>query len=214
MVLSARDLLFQIRPPVAPTPAPSPCTQTAVKVRCSPAYCLLTAPGVHQDLAAFWERAAGRSGSPTAAGGRGRGARWAPPPAGARAESERQRESSHPALLRTPRPTRRVRVLRGATAALGEPEASGGREGCPGGYKFPPASEPETRSALSFEGTAADSLPQGSSRQLPLLPGARALLKQPPGWGPRHPHPATDRPQSCPDSADLPFSPVPGPRPG
>lgn len=37
--------------------------------------------------------------------------------------------ASHPTLLRTPRPTGRARVPRGATAALGEPEASRGGGG-------------------------------------------------------------------------------------
>lgn len=148
--------------------------------------------------------------------GRGRGVRWAPSPAGAPEESERQREASHSALL-TPRPTRRARFPRGASAVLGEPEAS---RGCGGGASLEPTSfhpSPSWKSALLRPLKApagADSLPQGRSRQLPLLLGARALFKESRGWDPLRPHSAADSPQSCPDSTDLPFPSVPGPRPG
>lgn len=121
-----------------------------------------------------------------------------------------------PHFFRTPRPTRRARVPRGARAALGDPEASQG--GLP---RSPQVSTPspswETSSAPSFEGAATDSslragadncLSAPCQRPAPAAPGPE------PATRPLHPHCDAESPQSCPDSPDLAFPWVPRICPG
>lgn len=118
---------------------------------------------------------------------------------------------------------------------------SSGLHGPPGGRAFPGESQPPwgklgRAGGPSLEPTSFHPPPSWRHTPLPPLkapppmPSLRAragncLFSRRPrpaqavrGLGPATPalrvHPATDSPQSCPDLADLPFSSVPGPRPG